>query len=86
MDKSIINRIKKLEDKAPSDLIVYAITDKEEVVEARVKDVLTEDGELKKGYKGVGVLDVGLVKRGSSLKDLERILRFQQGEADVEQL
>ena len=45
MDKSIINRIKKLEDKAPSDLIVYAITDKEEVVEARVKDVLTEDGE-----------------------------------------
>lgn len=76
MDKSVLKRIKALEDKAPSDLIIYAITDQGEVTEGEVKDIITEDGELKEGYSGVGVMDVGLVKDGNSLKDLDRILSY----------
>lgn len=78
MDKSIINRLKTLEDKVPSDLIIYAVTEDGEQIEARVKDIISEDGRLKEGIKGIGMVDPyqkQIVKSGNDLKDLDRVLR-----------
>ena len=74
MDKTILNRVKALEDKKPSDVIIYAIAADGREVTGRVKDILTEDGTLKAGYTGIGS-GMKLVVNGSSLKDIDRILK-----------
>ena len=80
MDKSIINRIKALEERKKNDLVIYAITDKGELAEGRVKDIISEEGELKEGFSGIGCIDKGIVKNGSNLKDLDRVLKCLMGE------
>lgn len=82
MDKSILNRIKALEEKKPSELIIFAITDSGETVTRRTKDIITEEGTLKEGYSGVGVMDKGIVKSGDNLKELDRVLSYFQREAE----
>lgn len=80
MDKSIIRRIKALEDRKPKDLIIYAITEDGGLIEGRVKDIIDDNGELKEGYSGIGCVDKGLVRGGSDLKDLDRILNHIKAE------
>lgn len=80
MDKSIIKRIKALESKTPKDLVICYITEDGEEKEARVKELLTRDGELKEEYKNINLkFEGGFVRKGSSLKDLDRILRMIGG-------
>ena len=80
MDRSILSRVKALEENLPEDLVIYAETKDKEVVEAKVKDVLTEDGELKEDFSNIG----GVVK-GNNLKDLDRVLSFfrMRAESDM---
>lgn len=84
MDKSILNRLKALEDKKPSDLIMKAYTESGELTEGRVKDILMEDGELKEGFSGIGMNSGSLVVSGNNLKDLDRILSHFRREAEKE--
>lgn len=81
MDKTILNRVKALEDKKPSDVIIYAIAADGREVTGRVKDILTEDGTLKAGYTGIGS-GMKLVVKGSNLKDVDRILKYHKSVID----
>ena len=76
MDKSIINRIKALEERKKNDLVIYAISDKGKITEGRVKDIITESGELRKGFSGIGCIDRGIVRCGNNLKDIDRVLKY----------
>lgn len=82
MDKSILNRIKALEERKSNSLVIYAITDKGEMTEGKVKDIITEDGELKEGFSGIGCIDKGIVSSGANLKDLDRVLNHIRNEAE----
>lgn len=78
--RNLLSRIEALESKAPEDLVICYITEDGEEKEARVKELLTKDGELKEEYKNINLkFEGGFVKKGSSLKDLDRILRMIGG-------
>lgn len=79
MDKSILKRLESLESKAPSELHINAICDNGESIEEKVKDVLTEDGELREGFSGIGTCT-----KGNSVKDIKRILRYHKRVAEME--
>lgn len=82
MDGSVVKRLKALEDRVPADVVIIAETVKGEIVEARVKDVISEDGELKEGYIGIGEAEGRLVIKGNGLKDLDRLLTYFKAEAE----
>lgn len=76
MSVSLLKRIETLESQVSGDLVIIAITDKDEEVKARVKDVIEKDGTLKEGFSGIGSDNLRLVLEGNSLKDLDRILKY----------
>lgn len=76
MNNNILNRIEKLESVLTSnDLIIYATTDKGKLVEEKAKKVLTADGQLKKGFSGIGKGNHVVVK-GNNLEDVDTILKY----------
>lgn len=81
MIEGLKKRIEALEKRAPEDLIIYAVKTNGEIVEARVKDVISVDGELKEGFSAIGNCGI-IAKSGASLKDLDRILEHITREAE----
>ena len=76
MKNNILNRVEKLESILTSnDLIIYATTDKGELVEEKAKKVLTADGKLKKGFSGIGKRN-HIVVKGNNLEDVDTILKY----------
>ncbi len=80
MDKSIINRITALENKAPSDIVIHAITSSGEIVNEKVRNVIDKDGRIKDGFRGISN-ESGTIESGTRLKDLDRILAYIKNEA-----
>ena len=75
--KDLLKRIEALERQVPTALVIFAETESGETIEDKVKNVLSDTGELLEGFKGVGNYENNIiVADGGNLRDIDRVFRY----------